>query len=167
VRGNALCAVPSTLVQYLQGGGYMNFSGLLLSRAFLMWLRPTPLAPAEKERWMLEPGSEMPDRRCWGPLHSSGSEERWKVPRALPRICLLIWSMVSSGPGRGSPCPWHTHLQPQLETGVVPAEWPAWLGCVRCPCLRSPLTSAQHSQRGSACFGAAVQTRAAFNKNYL
>lgn len=35
----------------------MNFSGLLLSRAFLMWLRPTPLAPAGKEGRKLEPGS--------------------------------------------------------------------------------------------------------------
>lgn len=50
------CA-PLALRSYLRGAGYMNFSGLLLSRAFLMWLRPTPLAPAGKEGQMLEPGS--------------------------------------------------------------------------------------------------------------
>lgn len=61
-----LC-LPPWLSTYLHGGGYMNFSGLLLSRAFLMWLRPTPLAPAEKEGWTLEPGSKKPGRRCWGP----------------------------------------------------------------------------------------------------
>lgn len=49
--------MPLTPVGYLRGAGYMNFSGLLLSRAFLMWLRPTPLAPAGKEGWTLEPGS--------------------------------------------------------------------------------------------------------------
>lgn len=45
-RGERKCS----LCWYLHGGGYMNFSGLLLSRAFLMWLRPTPLAPGERER---------------------------------------------------------------------------------------------------------------------
>lgn len=50
------CA-PFALRSYLRGAGYMNFSGLLLSRAFLMWLRPTPLAPAGKEGRTLEPGS--------------------------------------------------------------------------------------------------------------
>lgn len=50
----------------------MNLSGLLLSRAFLMWLRPTPLAPAEKEGWMLDLGSEKPGRRCWGPSAALG-----------------------------------------------------------------------------------------------
>lgn len=49
--------MPLTPVSYLRGAGYMNFSGLLLSRAFLMWLRPTPLAPAGKEGWTLELGS--------------------------------------------------------------------------------------------------------------
>lgn len=47
-RGETKCI----LCWYLHGGGYMNFSGLLLSRAFLMWLRPTPLAPGEREREM-------------------------------------------------------------------------------------------------------------------
>lgn len=73
MRENTPWTVPSTLAGYLHGGGYMNFSGLLLSRAFLMWLRPTPLAPAEKEGWMLEPGSEKPagdagaPRQFWVP----------------------------------------------------------------------------------------------------
>lgn len=40
------CHLPSTVpMSYLHGAGYTNFSGFWLSRAFLMWLRPTPLAP--------------------------------------------------------------------------------------------------------------------------
>lgn len=109
-------------------------------------------------------------REAWqevlGAFCNSGSEERYRAPRALPRISFLSWSVVSSSPGRGSPCPGRAHLQPQLETRQVPAEQPAWLGCVGSPCLRGPLTSAQHPQRRSACFGAAAQTRAAFNKNH-
>lgn len=69
-------------------------------------------------------------REAWqemmGPLCSSGSEERCRAPGALPRICFLSWSVVSSSLGGGSPCPGHAHLQPQLEMGQVPAEQPAW-----------------------------------------
>lgn len=75
----------------------MNLSGLLLSRAFLMWLRPTPLAPADKEGWKLEMGSGKPEEQC-------------RAPAALPRTCCLSWSVVYSSPGSGTPCPGHTHL---------------------------------------------------------
>lgn len=48
----------------------MNLSGLLLSRAFLMWLRPTPLAPGERET-----DTELdtqPVGRCWSPSTALG-----------------------------------------------------------------------------------------------
>lgn len=66
------CERKCILCWYSHGGGYMNLSGLLLSRAFLMWLRPTPLAPGKRERWTLELGSQQPGGRCWGPSTALG-----------------------------------------------------------------------------------------------
>lgn len=39
-------------LSYSHGAGYANLSGFWLSRALLMWLRPTPLAPAWTETGM-------------------------------------------------------------------------------------------------------------------
>ena len=42
-------------LSYSHGAGYANLSGFWLSRALLMWLRPTPLAPA----WTEETGMQI------------------------------------------------------------------------------------------------------------
>lgn len=106
-------AVPSTLAGYLHGGGYMNFSGLLLSRAFLMWLRPTPLAPGERERWTLELGSEQPVGRCWGPSTALGLMKGAELGQGPAKDALsgLVygviqpWKRLSMSSGCSPPAP--------------------------------------------------------------
>lgn len=54
--------VHSCTLGYSQGAGYMNFSGFLLSREFLIWLRPTPLAPVQSGE---EVGGSLFSTKVW------------------------------------------------------------------------------------------------------
>lgn len=69
-------------LSYSHGAGYENLSGFWLSRALLMWLRPTPLAPA----WTEETGMQ---------INASVSFPRNK-DRARKRI--NTWVFISQSP---------------------------------------------------------------------
>lgn len=129
-RGERKCI----LCWYSHGGGYMNLSGLLLSRAFLMWLRPTPLAPGKRE---MDTGAGLTAawREMLGPLYSTGSNKKcrswpepcprcafwaglWCPPALAEAVCALgmlisspSWRqdccLQSNQPGWTGPCPWN------------------------------------------------------------